>query len=122
MTIKSAVQVGVVSVLLAGGCASSPPPVVVSAGQQKAFNDVVRQAEAEGATVNLPEAARLLRDAKDEFVYGQRTPMYPERERATLDKAQKDAEKALALIRRERQRLNTEDALARQELATAVGQ
>ena len=115
--IKSALRVGMVSVLLSvAGCATAPPPLV-SAGQQRAFEDVVHQAESEGATVNSPEAARLLRHAKDEFAYGQRTPKYPDRERATLAQAQKDAEQALTLIRRERQRVNAENATARQEVA-----
>ncbi|HEX3696797.1 MAG TPA: hypothetical protein VH374_15560 [Polyangia bacterium] len=117
---KSALKLGMVSVLLSVfGCATVPP-VVVSAGQQQAFDGVVHQAESEGATVNSPEAAQLLCNAKDEFAYGQRTPKYPDRERATLARAQKDAEKALALIRRARQRQNAENATARQEMVTAV--
>ena len=98
------------------GCATAPP--IVTQQQQRAFDDVVRQAEMESASVDLPEAERLLRQAKDEFDYGQRTPLYPERERAVLAKAQKDAETALAMARREHQRLAAAGLLGHRAVAT----
>src|SRR5579872_2521210 len=97
--------------LVVAGCATAPP-VVISARQQQAFDDVIQKAEAESAGVDEPEASRLLCQAKDEFAYGQRTPMYPDRERANLARAQRDAEQALVLVRRAHQRQAVADRLA----------
>ena len=119
MSIMS-MKTAALSLLLACvGCASAPP--VVSDDQREAFQTVVREAEVAGAATEPPEAARLLRDAKSEFEYGQRIPRDPEHARCVLTKAQADAEAALALARRRQADLAAQKVLARQEFALPAG-
>ncbi|MEA2696257.1 MAG: hypothetical protein QOI66_528 [Myxococcales bacterium] len=101
------------------GCATSPPKPLLTAGQRQAFAEVIREAQAEGAESEPPEAARLLREAKSEFEYGQRLPKYPERARGILAKAQSDAEAALRMARRRHQEQAAAAQLDRHDLATA---
>jgi hypothetical protein len=86
------------AVLVLWGCATAPP--AISALQVKAFDDVVRSAEAAGACDNPPEAARQLRDAKSDFYYAEHSPMDPNRARRTLVTAQAEAEAARDLAQR----------------------
>lgn len=101
------------------GCATSPPKPVLTAGQRQAFAEVIREAQAEGADAEPPEAARLLREAKSEFEYGQRLPKYPEKAKAVLAKAQSDAEAALRMARRRHQEQVAAGLMIRHDVATA---
>jgi hypothetical protein len=90
---------GLVIVLAATlGCATAQP-LVVSDAQARRFADTIRDAEAAGVANGPPDALRMLEDAKSGFEYGQRLPLYPERAREILAKAQQDADGALALVR-----------------------
>jgi hypothetical protein len=101
------------------GCATSPPKPILTAEQRQAFAEVIREAQAEGADSEPPEAARLLREAKSEFEYGQRLPKYPEKARAVLAKAQSDAEAALRMARRRHQEQMAAGLMTRHDVATA---
>jgi hypothetical protein len=105
--------------VLFAGCATSPPRPILTAGERQAFAEVIREAQAEGADSEPPEAARLLREAKSEFEYGQRLPKYPERAKGILAKAHSDAEAALRLARRRHQEQAAAGLVNRQDLATA---
>lgn len=90
---------GLVIVLTAAvGCATAQP-LIVSDAQVRRFADTIRDAEATGVADGPPEAIQLLEDAKSGFEYGQRLPLYPERAKEILAKAQQDADAALALVR-----------------------
>jgi hypothetical protein len=82
------------------GCATARP-FALSDQQVKSFREVVREAEAAGAADGPPEAAQRLSDAKSEFEYSQHLPLYPDRARELVAKAQADADAALALAQRE---------------------
>ena len=78
------------------GCATAQP-LLLSDQQRKRFEDVVRDAETAGAAEGPPLAAARLADARSEFEYSQHLPMYPDRARLLVAKAQADAELALQL-------------------------
>ena len=101
-----------------GGCATAPP--IVSPGQRQAFADVVRDAEAEGAATEPPEAARLLAEAKSGFDYAQRIPKDPAHARRVLTKAQTDAETALLMARRRHEDQQAARIKARQDVEIAT--
>jgi hypothetical protein len=77
------------------GCATAQP-LLISAQQRELFGEVVRDAEAAGAAEE-PEAAARLAEARSELEYAQHIPMYPDRARLLVAKAQADAEQALRL-------------------------
>jgi hypothetical protein len=79
------------------GCATAQP-LLISAPQRERFEDVVRNAEAAGAA-DVPEAAARLADARSELEYAQHLPLYPDRARLLVAKAQADAEQALRSAR-----------------------
>jgi hypothetical protein len=85
------------------GCATVQP-FMPSGAQQARFDEVVREAEAAGINDGPPEAARLLSDAKSDWMYAQHLPKYPERARGVAAKAQRDAETALLMVQRSRAR------------------
>jgi hypothetical protein len=91
--------VGVIGLVGLAGCATVQPFVPTPA-QRARFAEVVREAEAAGATDWPPEAARRLANAKSDFTYAQHLPKYPERARAVAVHAEQDAEIALLLARR----------------------
>jgi len=97
------------------GCATAAP--AISSSQSQAFADAVRDAEAEGAANEPPEAVRLLREAKSGFAYAQRLPMDPDHAHRVLAKAQADAEAALQLARRRHQEQAIVDLKLRREAA-----
>ena len=82
------------------GCATAQP-LLISDHQRKSFEDVVRDAEAAGATEGPPQATARLADARSEFEYAQHLPLYPDRARLLVAKAQADAELALQLAQTE---------------------
>jgi hypothetical protein len=84
------------------GCATTQP-LVISDQQRKLFQDVIRNAEAAGAAEGPPLATQRLAEAKSEFEYSQHLPMYPDRARRLVTKAQADAETALKLAQSETQ-------------------
>jgi hypothetical protein len=104
--------------VLSAGCATAQP--VVSDGERQAFAKVIREAEAEGAASEPPDAVALLRDAKSDFDYAQRLPMNPVKARHMLATAQKEAQKALALARQRREDQRASLTKAHQEAALAI--
>jgi hypothetical protein len=84
------------------GCATAPP-LAISEQQRKRFEDVVRDAESSGAAEGPPVAVQRLAEAKSEFEYSQHLPLYPDRARLLVTKAQNDAETALELAQLETQ-------------------
>jgi hypothetical protein len=96
-----------------GGCATTQP--LMSQGQAKRFEDVVRAAEAAGASAEPPAAAEHLRNAKSEFEYAQHLPREPDHARQLLVQAQADADLALTLAQRYLQELGDARATERQE-------
>jgi non-ribosomal peptide synthetase component F len=80
------------------GCATAQP-LVVSDEQYRRFTGAIREAEQSGIADGPAEAVRLLDEAKSGFEYAQRLPLYPDRARELLEKAQRDADAAVALVR-----------------------
>jgi hypothetical protein len=97
--------------LIAGAVGCAAQPFVPSNEQRALFNDVVRQAEAAGAVEGPPEAARCLAEAKSDFDYAQRIPLYPDRARQLAAKAQEEGAEALRLAEQHRREMA---ALARE--------
>lgn len=94
---------GISLVAAAVGCAAQP--FVPSNEQRALFNDVVRQAEAAGASEGSPDAARCLADAKSDFNYAQHIPRYPDRARQLAAKAQEEGAEALRLAQQHRREM-----------------
>jgi hypothetical protein len=86
---------------MTAGCATAQP-LVISDGQYRRFVGTVHDAEAAGLADGPPEAIRMMNEAKSDFEYAQRLPLYPQRARELLDKAQQGADAALALVRQAR--------------------
>ena len=97
--------------LIAGAVGCAAQPFVPSNEQRALFNEVVRQAEAAGAVEGPPEAARCLAEAKSDFDYAQRIPLYPDRARQLAAKAQEEGAEALRLAEQHRREMA---ALARE--------
>jgi hypothetical protein len=97
--------------LIAGAVGCAAQPFMPSNEQRALFNDVVRQAEAAGALEGPPEAARCLAEAKSDFDYAQRIPLYPDRARQVAAKAQEEGAEALRLAEQHRREMA---ALARE--------
>jgi hypothetical protein len=102
------------------GCAASAP-LLISDQQRRQFEDVVREAEAAGAAEGPPLAASRLAEAKSEFEYSQHLPMYPDRARLLVAKAQEDADAALEMSRAQAQsRLAAREEARHQALVGAA--
>jgi hypothetical protein len=92
------VALGLLGMASLVGCATAQP-LVVSDEQYQRFAGTVREAQAAGIAEGPAEAVRLLDEAKSQFEYAQRLPLYPDRARALLEEAQRDADAAVALVR-----------------------
>jgi hypothetical protein len=97
------------------GCATTTPPVV-SEQQRQTFAEIVRSAEAAGATEGPPRAVSLLADAKSEFEYAQHLPLYPDKARSLVAKAQDDAAQARQLAQEDAKVRAANCAAAREQI------